>query len=497
MQVNRIDGFAGPIQLRVDGLPEFVQCGGQELANSQNRAILFLQAKEDAPAWHGPIRVVATYELNGQPIETSARVGTLVWGTGDRNQSIPVSRMTREMMVSVVDCEPEPIQVTRNAAETLRTSRGVAAFEIPVNLTRRLEFNAAYASNATGLPGEIKPAGPVQFAENGNEGKLVLNLANANVRPGSYRIWLQGDLTYKQARNPQAITQAQERQKQVEAWTAEWQAKKDSATALLAEEPAKIAAADKKAIEAQAVVRTQDQSLTATAEALAKTGASLRSKREELATSPENQALVAEVKQLGEAFDQQASAVQASMAKRQQAKESLIAVQAERAALDQQIAEAKQVLSEVDAKLARLTELKQQADAQLDAANKANQPVDRTYAAISLPIDFEVVATPLALDSSNAEAKAGEATQLPAKIGREFGFADAVQVAATLPNGVPGLAVAAGTINADQTEVQLGVTTTAETPPGEYPVTLKATAKFNNVDVEATTTVMIKINPAA
>jgi hypothetical protein len=49
----------------------------------------------------------------------------------------------------------------------------------------------------------------------------------------------------------------------------------------------------------------------------------------------------------------------------------------------------------------------------------------------------------------------------------------------------------------DQSESAIVVKTTPETPAGEYPINIKSTAKFNNVDVESTTTITLKILPRA
>ena len=495
VRVSRRDGFAGPVNLRVEGLPEGVTASPLTIPAQNGSGTLVIHAGPEVGNWQGDLKVVGSYELNGQPQETTAQIGTLVWGTDNRGVTAAVSRMTHLLKGSVTTAETEPVTIAPTAAGMV-TARG-ATLEIPVKMDRRLEFNAALAVNAVGLPGEIKPAGPVQFAENAGEGKLVLNLANNNVRPGPYRVLLQGDVKYKQARNPEAIAKATERQKQVEAWTAEWQGKKDSATKTMAELPAMKEQAQAAMVGAQAKVAESDQQLATQAATTAQAGQALATARTQLAGQADDATLQKQVAEASAAFEAASVQLQQALAGRDAAKGGVTKAQADMEALVKAETDAQGILAVADQKIAQLVELKKQADAQFDAINKANQPVDRTYSVTSLPIDFVVEASPMNLGGDNGEVQAGAEGAIKVRLERKYGFADAVQLTATPASPVAGLTIEPVSMPGDQSEAAFVVKTTPETPAGEYPLTIKSTAKFNNVDVESTTTITLKILPRA
>ncbi len=58
VMAHRRDGFAGDIQLSVEGLPEGVTTAGASIGATQNSAILVIKSAENAADWAGPIRVV-------------------------------------------------------------------------------------------------------------------------------------------------------------------------------------------------------------------------------------------------------------------------------------------------------------------------------------------------------------------------------------------------------------------------------------------------------
>ena len=496
VRVLRQDGFTGAVKLAVKGLPPGVTAAPLTIPPQLGTGTLVLHAGPGVENWQGELQVVGTFENNGQTQEVLARAGTLVWGTDNRGVTATVSRMTRRLRGSVTTAETEPVTIGPTNSEGLQTARG-ATFEIPVKMDRRLDFKAALAVNAVGLPGEIKPAGPVQFAENAGEGKLVLNLGNNNIRPGNYRVLLQGDLKYKQARNPEAITKATERQKQIEAWSAEWQTKKEAAAKTMAELPGMKEQVTARVADSLAKAAESDNQLVTQATATANAGTLLAEARTQLAANTEDAALQKKVEQTLASFESASRLMEKSLEARDAAKKQVTTAQAEMAALMAMAGEAQEVLAVADQKIAQLAELKKQADTQFDAVNKANQPVDRTYSVTSLPIDFVVEASPMTLGGDNSEIQAGTEGAVKVRLSRKYGFADAVQLTATPASPVAGLTIEPASMPGDQSESAIVVKTTPETPAGEYPINIKSTAKFNNVDVESTTTITLKILPRA
>jgi hypothetical protein len=70
--IERFGGFAGPIELLVDGLPKGIKVEGTTVAPGQPVAKLAFVAENDAPAWDATIQIRGRAEIGGQTIERTA-----------------------------------------------------------------------------------------------------------------------------------------------------------------------------------------------------------------------------------------------------------------------------------------------------------------------------------------------------------------------------------------------------------------------------------------
>ena len=93
--------------------------------------------------------------------------------------------------------------------------------------------------------------------------------------------------------------------------------------------------------------------------------------------------------------------------------------------------------------------------------------------------------------------KQGEKAELAFKLERLYGFADAAEVTLELPAGVKGLAAPKLTVANGQADGKFEVTADKAASEGEHTVTLRVKAKFNNVNVETTGTVVVKVDKAS
>ena len=119
------------------------------------------------------------------------------------------------------------------------------------------------------------------------------------------------------------------------------------------------------------------------------------------------------------------------------------------------------------------------------------------FAIVSTPIQLRVVDTPLKIAASNAVVKAAAKIEVPVSLERLYGFADAVEITVEFPKGVTGLAVEKLSIAKDQKEAKLQVAATDKAPVGDHSITIRAKAKFNNIDVQASQQIVLKIEAAA
>ena len=210
----RHDGFAGEIELAAEELPPGIRCRGVTVGGARTTATLVLEASPDATSWSGNIRVVGRSRRDDEELVREARAGTVVWGSGDRNQSPPTFRAASCLAISVIDREEAPASIEVGEDRTWETSRG-GKLDLPVRVQRRSGFDGELKLAAVGLPNELKPA-DVAVPGNASEAVLSFQATNRNAQPGVYTFYLRGDAKYKRVRNPDLLAAAQQEQQERE-----------------------------------------------------------------------------------------------------------------------------------------------------------------------------------------------------------------------------------------------------------------------------------------
>jgi hypothetical protein len=209
VRAERRDGFAGEIELSVEGLPPGVTCAGALLGGSVPSATLVFTADENAAFAVGSIRVLGKAYLGGREVIRFARGGTCVWGTANRQQEPPVFRATRDLRLSVTDKFTAPVSVRVGDGNVVETSLG-ATFDVPVKAIRRGDFQGDMVLTAIGAPAEIKPA-DVTIKGGATDGRIAFAITKPNTSPGSYTFCWKTDVKHKVTGSnnaPQELTTA-------------------------------------------------------------------------------------------------------------------------------------------------------------------------------------------------------------------------------------------------------------------------------------------------
>ncbi len=146
-------------------------------------------------------------------------------------------------------------------------------------------------------------------------------------------------------------------------------------------------------------------------------------------------------------------------------------------------------------KLKQATECKAQCDKRLDDAKKANQTKDVPLALISTPVRLRINPSPLKLSAGSLAAplQAGAKQELAVNLERMHGFADQVELTLEPPASAAGLTAQKITLKKEESQGKLELAAADNATPGTYPCTLRARARFNNVQVETTATIPITI----
>jgi len=184
----RRDGFSGPIELVIDGLPEGVSATGVTIPAGSNRGLVVLTARDDAPRGLAHARFIGRATIGDATVERPGRVASMAWPVRDAWQEIPLPRLLADLPVSVGGGETFPIAVTASAPVTAVAGTTV---EIPLAVNRRGEFSGTTARLKV-CGGPFDKAGDVEVPLAGGTATLPLDLKKLGVPPGEHTICLVG-----------------------------------------------------------------------------------------------------------------------------------------------------------------------------------------------------------------------------------------------------------------------------------------------------------------
>lgn len=492
VDVRRLEGFGGDVELSIEGLPQGVVCNPVVVSSFAPNATLILTAAEDAAVSSAPLKIVGKAKIGDADVVRTAAASTLIVGSGNRTQSSPRSRLTNEIRLTVVGNEVETVLATIGDGNPIVTSRG-AKLDLPVVLARRNGFADAFKVAPVGLPGEIK-SGEINFEAGKGEARAGFDLANAALKPGTYVVYFQGDLKFKYVRNPDSITAAEAKQKGLEAEIAASMAKKAEAMTAIEAATAQEGPAKTELAAAQQALAPIGKELADTAVLLSAGNINAANAATAAAANPADAALAAKASDEEAKLAAMENRLSELLAQKKAARDRIVAASAQVAAIEKQKTELTQQIAAIDAAIPQLTQAKTAADAAVEQAKKDNPAADLTYTSLSRPVQLIVEASPITVAASDLEVKAGESISLSVGVERKYGFAEAITVEAAPAAAVAGLTVEPATINPDQASGMPKIVTTAQTPPGTYDLVVKAKAKFNGVDVETAKTLKLKVN---
>ncbi len=493
VRVDRREGFDGEVEITAEGLPAGVSCRPTLIGASQISGVLVFQAAEDAVAWSGNIRVLGKATVGGTEEVRYARGGVVVWETGNRTVQPVNYRASRDILFAVIDQDPEKAFIDVGEDKIWETSLG-GKLEIPVKVIRRDDFKSDISLVPVEAANEFKP-GNVDVKAADAEGKLALDIKNKATKPGIYTFYLRADTKIKHSRDPSAVARATESQAILDALV------KEVTEALKAANENKAVTA-KAAVDAAAVAKQATDAKTAAdtaakqaADAAQLAATNLTAAQEAAAKSAGEEALAKAVTAAEQAKTNADAASTDAIAKQTAAVQALADAQEKAKQAEEAKAAAEKNAVDTDAKLKSVQAAKTAADKQVADTTKANAPADKNVAFISTPIRLRIVDTPLKLTAAapaNA-LKQGEKLELPVSIERLYDFTEPAEVTLELPKGVAGITISKVTIAKEQKDGNFEVTANKDATPGDHAVIVRAKAKFNGLDVEATQQLVLKV----
>jgi hypothetical protein len=493
VSVDRRDGFDGDVTISVEGLPAGVTCAGAVVGGSVERTQLVIAAAEGAAAASGPIKIVGKAQIGGKEVVREARYSQVVWGTANRQQMPAEYKLAKTLNMTVIDKELAPAFVQIGEDKIYETSIG-GTIEIPVTVTRRGDFKEALKLNSVGIPDQMKPK-EINLDGNTAAGKFELVLNQQNAQPGVYTLAMRADTKLKHVRNPEAIPAAEAEQKALTDMLAALTeavkvatTAKDDATKIAAE----TAAAAKTAEQAKATAVATAKQKADAAKAAADNAAKAKAASDADAA---NQALKDAAAAAQKAAEEAAAAQKVADEEVVKADKALVDAQALAKTKEEARVASEAALKAANDKVTAGNAFKQQLDQRVNQIKQANQPKDLNFPLYSTPVKVKVVATPigLAVAPPGAPIKQGEKGMVTATVTRNYNFADAVNLTLELPPGVQGLSAQQVAVPNGQAEGKVEIAAAANATPGDHMLTIRAKGRFNNVEVQQSATVMVKV----
>lgn len=205
--VIRRDGFDGEIALAMEGLPEGVTAQGLKIPAGQNRGLMLVTAKADAPRAFTKTTFTGRAQINGETVSRPCHIASMAWPILDAWNEIPSPRLIADVLVSVSGVDQTPITVAPSNKDILEVTAG-EKLTIPYTITRRSEFQGASTPlRAIGAGMEAVPAMEVNLT--GDKAEAVVDTAALKTAPGDYLLAFQGSAVAKYRHHPEAVTAAE------------------------------------------------------------------------------------------------------------------------------------------------------------------------------------------------------------------------------------------------------------------------------------------------
>jgi hypothetical protein len=192
----RRDGFDGPIELSVDGLPSGVTACGLRIPAGENRGIMLLMADDQATRGLARVDLSGFAEIQGKIVKRRCHLASVVWPVKDHRKEIPKARLLTEVFVSVSGFDVAPLTIGPQSSEVLEVTAG-EILKIPLYVVVRSELSQA-ALNCRVFGHGFESLSAVDLPLNEPTTEVTLDLSKLKTPPGDYQLAFYGGAVVKQ-----------------------------------------------------------------------------------------------------------------------------------------------------------------------------------------------------------------------------------------------------------------------------------------------------------
>ncbi len=211
----RRDGFAGDIELKMDGLPAGVHATGLRIPAGKSVGHIVVTADENATRDFSLATITGSAVIGEQTVTRPCRLATMEWPVKDAKQETPAPRLVESIPVSVSDSEAAPVSFAAAEDKVWEVTEG-EKLTLPLAATWREDFTGTsikMSAYGTGFD-TLKPFElPLKAATH----EVVLDLATLKTKPGDYTIAFYGGGVAKYRYHPGGVAEAEKAKQEAEA----------------------------------------------------------------------------------------------------------------------------------------------------------------------------------------------------------------------------------------------------------------------------------------
>jgi hypothetical protein len=226
----RRDGFNGPIELAMEGLPKGVTTEGLTIPAGQSRGLMLITAQPDAPRGYANATFLGRATIHGRKVTRPCRLASVAWPIPDSWGEIPSPRLLADVPVSVSGIERAPLTIV--AKSPVVEARVGEKLTVPLLHRRTSDFSGdKIHMRMIGAGFERAPG--FDLPVKADSSQVVLDLKALRVPPGDYRVSFLGGGVVKYCHQPDLLASAEaaSRKKLAELKALEAEAKKAASDA--------------------------------------------------------------------------------------------------------------------------------------------------------------------------------------------------------------------------------------------------------------------------
>ncbi len=209
----RRGGFAGEVDVTVEGLPAGVTCAPTVIPAGSNSVSLVFRGAPDSPFGAGMIRILGKAKIGDKDVVREARGGQIVWGP-QQDKARGWSRIAAGIALSVTDAETVPFTVSFGETKVHDTTKG-GKFNVPIKVDRRDNFKGPIKVKGNAAATAMLTAKEITIAADKNEGTLECEV-KGTAAPQGYTVLVEAESQISYARTPKAVDALNAQKKELE-----------------------------------------------------------------------------------------------------------------------------------------------------------------------------------------------------------------------------------------------------------------------------------------